>query len=197
MEAVVLGKLEHNVDCLILASIIDNQDLISAKILLRSVSHMSLSRGTRSARPSLFGSAKVFIKISDSLFEGRNNAIFFVVGWEDDAQAHFGGLDVSSIGSRECFIGADVLLASLSLSEPAVVPAGERLRLCASVSRMAGDVGLFGGVDGSRLWRDKMEDDIELGMVSLRCAGPLEGFSAVHTSRSASAIHAIIKTRRM
>lgn len=158
---------------------------------------MSLSRRTRSARSSLFASAKVFIEISDSLFEGRDNAIFFVVGWEDNAQTHFGGFDVSSIGSRECFIGADVLLASLSLSEPAIVPAGERLRLCAPFSGMAGKVGLFGGVDGSRLWRDEMEDDIELGMVSLRLRGALEGFSAVHTPRSASAINAINNDRRM
>jgi hypothetical protein len=117
----------------------------------------------------------VFIEISDSLLEGGDNASFFVVGWEDDAQTHFGGFDVSSIGGRECFIRADVLLTSLSLSEPAIVPAGERLRLCTSLSGMAGKVCLFGGVDGSRLWRDEMEDDIELGMngeLAIARAGP-------------------------
>lgn len=158
---------------------------------------MSLSRRTHSARSSLFGPAKVFIEIGDSLFKGGDNACFFIVGWEDNAQTQLGGFDVSSIGSRECFIGTDVLLASLSLSEPAIVPAGERLRLCASFSGMAGKVGLFGGVDGSRLWRDEMEDDIELGMVSLRLRGALEGFSAVHTPRSASAMSARNNVRRM
>jgi hypothetical protein len=104
----------------------------------------------------------VFIQVSHSLLKGRDYTIFFVVGWKYDTQTHLGRFNISSIRSRECLDGLDMLLANLALSKPAIVPTGEWLGLCASGNRIAGDVLLFGDVNRARLWRNEMQDDIEL-----------------------------------
>jgi hypothetical protein len=103
----------------------------------------------------------VLIKVSDSFLKSWDNTVFFVIGWEYDAQADFGRFNVASIGSGIGFGGLNGLLAGLALCKPAVVPARQRLRLCSS-GRMACDILLLGGVNGTRLWGDEMENDIEL-----------------------------------
>jgi hypothetical protein len=102
----------------------------------------------------------VLIKISDGLFQSRDHTVFLIVSWEYDTQAHFSGLDVASVGSGIGFGRLNVLLPVLALCKPAVVPAWQRLGLCSSGSGMARDVLLLGGVNGTRLWRDEMENDI-------------------------------------
>lgn len=103
----------------------------------------------------------MLIKVSDSFLESWDNAVFFVVGWEYDAQAYLGRLNVASVGSGIGFGRLDGLFAGLALCKPAVVPAWQRLRLCSS-GGMACNVLFLGGVDGTRLWGDEMENDIEL-----------------------------------
>jgi hypothetical protein len=103
----------------------------------------------------------VLIKVSDSFLKSWDNTVFFVVRWKHDAQAYFGRFNIASVGSGIGFGRLNGLLAGLTLSKPAVVPARQRLRLCSS-GRMACDVLFLGGVNRTRLWGDEMENDIEL-----------------------------------
>ena len=84
---------------------------------------MSLRRWVRRACSRTCGTTKVLIKVGDSFLKSRDNAVFFVVGWEYDAQAYLGRFNVASVGSGIGFGRLEGLLAGLALCKPAVVPA--------------------------------------------------------------------------
>lgn len=69
--------------------------------------------------------AKGGVEVFDGFLEGGHDAVFFVVGGEHDAHAHFGRLDrpgICDVGlCRVVILNAD--LAGLTVGKPAVVPA--------------------------------------------------------------------------
>ena len=108
--------------------------------------------------------ANVFVQVLDSLLQRRNDSLLLVVGGEHDAEAQFGGFDVTSIGCETGVTGfGGLLLAELALGEPAVVPTWQRSwsgRFVGGGAR--GDVCLFRGEDGARFRGDEVEAEEEL-----------------------------------
>lgn len=164
MQALLLRKLEHNVHRLITAAVVDQNNLIPADMLARRIANVPLRRGTGHGSLARRGAPEMLIEIRHCLFQGRENAVFFVVGGEDDAQSHLGGLNASHVRGRERFVGVDVLLVQFALGDPAVVPARELLGRADAVGGMAGDVCLLGGEHGAGFRGDEVEEDEELGV---------------------------------
>lgn len=126
MEVIVLGELKHDIHRLVAATIIDYQNLITSEILLGSVAHVSLGRRADDVCLGIRSTAKVLVKISNGFFEGRGDAGLLIVCRENDTEAHIGGFDTTGVRGWEGLGGLDVLLTSLALSKPAIIPTGER-----------------------------------------------------------------------
>lgn len=65
---------------------------------------------------------KLLVQIFNYFLEGFEDTFGFVVGGNDDTDAHFGGLNGTCVGSGKRFGGLKFLLADAALREPAVVP---------------------------------------------------------------------------
>lgn len=110
------------------------------------------------------GAAKAGVEVLDGLLEGWDDALLLVIGGDDDGDLNLGGLNVAGVGDAESGIDGCGGLAQLTLSEPAVVPAGKGTGLADCAVRVGGEVGLLGGERVSRFGRDDMEDEEDLSV---------------------------------
>lgn len=143
VQLVLAAELEGDVDCAVLAAIVDNENLIARNALLLDLGtflcgfpkHLTMGLGRRAAKTtSLFvfvvsGTAEAFVEILNGFFEGGHYALLFIVCGNHDRNFDFGGLDVASVVDVEGIVAGRSRLAQLALGEPTVVPAGEGLSL--------------------------------------------------------------------
>lgn len=117
VQAILLREIEHHVDRLVAAAVIDNDDLVAAEALVFYIGSASSSSsalrmpllGRRrkrvlgaSSRSS--GASKVLVQVLDGLFQRGNHTILFIVRGEDDAEEELGGLNGADIRRRICSV---------------------------------------------------------------------------------------------
>lgn len=170
IQAVILRKVEHHVDRLVAAAVVDDDDFVTAEALIfqascasRALSVALLGRRRERVPSASCSSAasKMPVQVLDGLFQCGDYTILLVVRGEDDAEEKFRGFNGANVGRWIRFVWAKTLLAEVSFGEPSVVPAGERAR-SRLAGRAAGDVCLFRGEDGARLGGDEVEEEEEL-----------------------------------
>jgi hypothetical protein len=111
VQAVLLREIEHHVDRLVAAAVVDNDDFVTAEALvfcIGSALHMPLlgcrrervlGAGSRSS-----GASKVLVQVLDGLFQRGNHTILFIVRGEDDAEEELRGFNGTDVRRRICSV---------------------------------------------------------------------------------------------
>lgn len=168
VESVVAGKVEHHVDRLVAAAVVDDEDLVPAGPLgrhgaRRVAPRMAPPVGADGGGPGFRGATDVLVEPGDGLFEGGQDAFLLVVGREDDAQVHLCGLNGAGVGQEERLVaGRGTLLIDAALGEPAVVPAWQLSRRRGRARGARRDVCLLRREGRAGLGGDEVKEDEEL-----------------------------------
>ncbi|UKZ60786.1 uncharacterized protein TrAtP1_002057 [Trichoderma atroviride] len=111
IQAVLLREIEHHIDRLVAAAVVDNDDFVTAEALVfctnsaSSALHMPLL-GCRRERVlgSSSGASKVLVQVLDGLFQRGNHTLLFIVRGEHDAEEELRGLNGADVRRRICFV---------------------------------------------------------------------------------------------